>query len=149
MIYNTCFISLGSKGIVVYRTLPSLYGSSLEIMQTVPFQADVWFGLVWFGLVWFGLPKIVLFPYCDKNQYNLIHFWKAHGLYFNNLQKIGNKQNCKFLLKYQVINLFVVLGVNVDLLILMDQLSNKNRKTIYSSSAPPPPPLQCPKTVLH
>ena len=102
-----------------------------------------------FGLVWFGLPKIVLFPYCDKNQYNLIHFWKAHGLYFNNLQKIANKQNCKFLLKYQVINLFVVLGVNVDLLILMDQLSNKNRKTIYSSSAPAPPPLQCPKTVLH
>jgi len=35
----------------------------------------------------------------------------------------------------------VVLGVNVDLLILMDQLLNKNSKTIYSSSAPAPPPL--------
>ena len=31
----------------------------------------------------------------------MIHFWKALGLYLNNLKKFANLQNFKYLLQYQ------------------------------------------------
>ena len=60
-----------------------------------------------------GLPKIFagggcspLFPKCDTNLQHLIHFWKALGLYLNNLlKKFANLQNFKYLMQYQVVKL--------------------------------------------
>ena len=38
-----------------------------------------------------GDPPPLPFPYCDTNLQHLIHFWKALGLYLNNLQNLQYK----------------------------------------------------------
>ena len=94
------------KGIVVFNLKEAgeggAFDTTLSIFSPRALLFDTFTGKIVWLLTLFkltsGLPKTVwgasprdpppVFPYCDTNLKYLVRFWKALGLYFNDLQKI-------------------------------------------------------------